>query len=380
MYVVVVTQIFSACFLIVVVFGVAVIERWPVHAPFVHWDLERNASSTNPKAGIYYLETAQDQWVDCVTGISGQGKHKTYKPFDGFLQEYHSVDHCWSLSSVDIPQASDDTFLIMVRPHGFCLGMNIELGQLRKSVHFLLAFRFGWVCVTIFAHCAPVHSTILVFCAPVHGGSCVDVLLPLVGVRCWCQNRPVWGSEFVDSYLFNGCLFWLPLHCFLSLSYLLAWSNLLPSLVSEDRDSLGVDVVVVASCNRMVVHAPFVRWDLDWDASSTKPRAGIYYLETAQGQRVDCVASISRQGKHNTYKPFDGFLQEYHNILPLSTALEWNFRCQLAAWLDGIIYHSFLWYNEQGTATPYPIAMVLEYVFCSVSHTMCGALLELKLH
>lgn len=36
--------------------------------------------------------------------------------------------------------------------------------------------------------------------------------------------------------------------------------------------------------------------------------------------------------------------------MPLSTALEWNFRCQLATWLDSIIiiYHSFLRYSEQG--------------------------------
>ncbi|KAF7145554.1 hypothetical protein RHSIM_Rhsim04G0025800 [Rhododendron simsii] len=103
------------------------------------------------------------------------------------------------------------------------------------------------------------------------------------------------------------------------------------------------------SYNRMVVHVPFVRWDLDGDVSSTNPRAGVYYLETAQGQRVDCVAGIL--GKEiTTFKPFNGFLQDYHNILPLSTALEWNFRCQLATWLDGIIiiYHSFLRYSEQG--------------------------------
>lgn len=56
------------------------------------------------------------------------------------------------------------------------------------------------------------------------------------------------------------------------------------------------------------------------------------------------------------YRPFPAFLQEYDNILPLSAALEWNFRCQLAAWLDGIIYHSFLWYSEEGKATAYSVA------------------------
>ncbi|KAF7127550.1 hypothetical protein RHSIM_Rhsim11G0024500 [Rhododendron simsii] len=98
----------------------------------------------------------------------------------------------------------------------------------------------------------------------------------------------------------------------------------------------------------MVVHAPFVHWDLDRNVSSTNPRACMYYLEMAQGQRVDCeLVFLGKEGT-KLINLFDGFLQEYHNILPLSTALEWNFRCQLAAWLDGIIYHSFLWYDEQG--------------------------------
>lgn len=38
-----------------------------------------------------------------------------------------------------------------------------------------------------------------------------------------------------------------------------------------------------------------------------------------------------------TYKPFDCFLEDYWESLPLGTVVEWNFSYQLHAWLDGIV-------------------------------------------
>ncbi|KAI8551267.1 hypothetical protein RHMOL_Rhmol06G0172300 [Rhododendron molle] len=43
-----------------------------------------------------------------------------------------------------------------------------------------------------------------------------------------------------------------------------------------------------------------------------------------------------------THKPFDCFLADYREILPLGTVVEWNFSCQLGSWLDDIVYHSFV--------------------------------------
>lgn len=54
-----------------------------------------------------------------------------------------------------------------------------------------------------------------------------------------------------------------------------------------------------------------------------------------------------------TYRPFDSFLQDYRTVLPSSRALEWNFRFQLATWLDGIVYYSFLQYSEEGACASY---------------------------
>ncbi|KAF7146448.1 hypothetical protein RHSIM_Rhsim04G0040900 [Rhododendron simsii] len=98
----------------------------------------------------------------------------------------------------------------------------------------------------------------------------------------------------------------------------------------------------------MVVCAPFVRWDIIRHACGDSARAGVYYLETAQGEKVVCVNAILDEGNHMTYKPFDSFLNEYRALLPSIRVLEWNFRFQLAAWLDGIVYYLFLQHSGEG--------------------------------
>ncbi|KAI8530562.1 hypothetical protein RHMOL_Rhmol11G0069400 [Rhododendron molle] len=103
----------------------------------------------------------------------------------------------------------------------------------------------------------------------------------------------------------------------------------------------SVRLVGRGNCSElMVVHAPFVRWDLTRNGFDACTKGGIYYLETAQGV-------IRGERNHMAYRHFYSLLQDYHVILPLSTALEWNFRGQLAAWVDGIVYHSFLRYSEE---------------------------------
>ncbi|KAG5565709.1 hypothetical protein RHGRI_001579 [Rhododendron griersonianum] len=98
----------------------------------------------------------------------------------------------------------------------------------------------------------------------------------------------------------------------------------------------------------MVVCAPFVRWDKITHGSDGSARAGVYYLETAQGERVICAVAIPCEGNRMTYRPFDSFLEDYRALLPSGSGSEWNFRFQLAAWLDGIVYYSFLRYSQEG--------------------------------
>ncbi|XP_058190176.1 uncharacterized protein LOC131307590 isoform X2 [Rhododendron vialii] len=101
----------------------------------------------------------------------------------------------------------------------------------------------------------------------------------------------------------------------------------------------------------MVVHAPFVQWDIIRHGGNGSTRAGVYYLQTARGERVVCAIAIPGEGNHMTYRPLDSFLEEYHALLPSSRSLEWNFRFQLAAWLDGIMYYSFLQCSEEGVGS-----------------------------
>ncbi|KAI8543778.1 hypothetical protein RHMOL_Rhmol08G0244800 [Rhododendron molle] len=104
-------------------------------------------------------------------------------------------------------------------------------------------------------------------------------------------------------------------------------------------------------CARMVVDAPFVRWDIIRHDSAGSTRAGVYYLETAQGDRVVCAVAIPCEGNRMTYRPYDSFLEDYRAVLPSARVLEWNFRFQLAKWLDGILYYSFLQYSEEALRT-----------------------------
>ncbi|KAI8551265.1 hypothetical protein RHMOL_Rhmol06G0172100 [Rhododendron molle] len=98
----------------------------------------------------------------------------------------------------------------------------------------------------------------------------------------------------------------------------------------------------------MVVSAPFVRWDIITYGSGACAREGVYYLETTAGERVICAIAIPCEGNHMRYMPVDSFVADYRALLPSGSTLEWNFRFQLAAWLDGIVYYSFLHYSEEG--------------------------------
>ncbi|KAF7129582.1 hypothetical protein RHSIM_Rhsim10G0086300 [Rhododendron simsii] len=48
-----------------------------------------------------------------------------------------------------------------------------------------------------------------------------------------------------------------------------------------------------------------------------------------------------------SYKPSDYLVEEYCEIFPLGVVAEWNFSCQLGVWLDSIVYHSFVRYNQK---------------------------------
>ncbi|KAI8551832.1 hypothetical protein RHMOL_Rhmol06G0217400 [Rhododendron molle] len=97
----------------------------------------------------------------------------------------------------------------------------------------------------------------------------------------------------------------------------------------------------------MVVHAPFLRWDVIWIPSLISKRRALYYLETAGGERV--VAAVQMHGENNRliYEPLAEFVEEYQGLLNLGDVTKWSFGFQLNAWLDNIVYHSFVQYSEE---------------------------------
>ncbi|KAF7129346.1 hypothetical protein RHSIM_Rhsim10G0059000 [Rhododendron simsii] len=98
----------------------------------------------------------------------------------------------------------------------------------------------------------------------------------------------------------------------------------------------------------MVLRAPFVRWACIKNPSPTSPRAALFYLETAEGNRVSCALAIRGPTNRITYTALGAFVDEYHEILPLGGVVRWRFRSIFGQWLDGLLYHSFLLCSEEG--------------------------------
>ncbi|KAI8534344.1 hypothetical protein RHMOL_Rhmol10G0082700 [Rhododendron molle] len=188
-----------------------------------------------------------------------------------------------------------------------------------------------------------------------------------VAIRCSSGNRDEFGASIVpdyapacSTYLLLTAALWPP-----SLSSLFASSLRLRSTASASGHRIASPLgegraFRVGDClclrARMVVDAPFVRWDIIRHNSAGSTRAGVYYLETAQGDRVVCAVAIPCEGNRMTYRPYDSFLEDY--LLPSACVLECNFRFQLAKWLDGIVYYSFLQYSEEGIGSCWHFACV----------------------
>lgn len=75
----------------------------------------------------------------------------------------------------------------------------------------------------------------------------------------------------------------------------------------------------------------FVRWAHVKNPALTSPIAAVYYLQTAEGQRVVCALALRDERNRITYRAFDTFLEDYHQILPLGDAIQWNFGFLLVA-------------------------------------------------
>ncbi|KAG5565708.1 hypothetical protein RHGRI_001578 [Rhododendron griersonianum] len=109
----------------------------------------------------------------------------------------------------------------------------------------------------------------------------------------------------------------------------------------------------------MVLRAPFVRWARIKNPSPTSPRTALFYLQTAEGNKVSCALAIRGPTNRITYTAFGVFLDEYHEILPLGGIVQWRFSSMFAQWLDGLLYHSFLLCSEKGVGNAWHLNYVV---------------------
>lgn len=96
-----------------------------------------------------------------------------------------------------------------------------------------------------------------------------------------------------------------------------------------------------------------------------------YCLEAAGGEKVICGLAIRGERNRMSYKPSDYLVEEYCEIFPLGVVAEWNFSCQLDVWLDSIVYHSFVRYNQKVQVDSSLLHLVISNVHCVCSSIFC---------
>ncbi|KAI8535134.1 hypothetical protein RHMOL_Rhmol10G0151900 [Rhododendron molle] len=72
----------------------------------------------------------------------------------------------------------------------------------------------------------------------------------------------------------------------------------------------------------MVVHVPFLRWDIIRNPSTVSSRVALYVLETAQGEWVSVALTVHGADKGFIYQPFAQFIEEYQDVLNLGHKFE----------------------------------------------------------
>lgn len=99
----------------------------------------------------------------------------------------------------------------------------------------------------------------------------------------------------------------------------------------------------------MSIRYPFVRWGYQQSYYSGN-NDGFYLLYTASGSHAKAVEVIRNSPEGLVYKACDFFVRDYGEILPLGSVLRWKLSEDMSAWLDSVVYHSFVRYSVEGVA------------------------------
>ncbi|KAH7863857.1 hypothetical protein Vadar_022783 [Vaccinium darrowii] len=97
----------------------------------------------------------------------------------------------------------------------------------------------------------------------------------------------------------------------------------------------------------MAVQEPFVRWLFVKHPLKFCRNGGFFYMETGRGDRVIVAAAVDNGANHLYFRASSTFVAYYRGILPLGNVFRWDFRKDVVAWLNSVVYHSFVRYSEQ---------------------------------
>jgi len=97
----------------------------------------------------------------------------------------------------------------------------------------------------------------------------------------------------------------------------------------------------------MAVQEPFVRWLYVKHPPKFCRTGGFFYVETGGGDRIIVAAAVDNGANHLYFRASSTFVAYYRGILPLGNVIRWDFRKDVVAWLDSVVYHSFVRYSGQ---------------------------------
>lgn len=78
-------------------------------------------------------------------------------------------------------------------------------------------------------------------------------------------------------------------------------------------------------------------------------KGGTFHLHTADGKSKIAVVLLQKGTPKLLYYVCPEFIKKYHELLPLGVVYKWGDKEGLVAWLDSVIYHSFVAVKEEGT-------------------------------
>lgn len=92
----------------------------------------------------------------------------------------------------------------------------------------------------------------------------------------------------------------------------------------------------------MAANDPFVRIFFENHDPQPHISGGLFNLHTTSGKPEIAAVSIDQSKGQLTYEAWPSFVKKFSAIYPIGKVLQWGSKNGLSAWLDSLIYCSFL--------------------------------------